>query len=59
MSSLALIVAYIFSKLAIITANIRSSFFDVSLPGVPSLLAGYDNGLLYALNPCAFLARCQ
>ncbi|KAF8134336.1 cytochrome P450, partial [Boletus edulis] len=47
--------------LADITANIYSYFFDASSfpPQVPSLLAGYDNGLLYALNPCAFLSRCQ
>lgn len=61
MSSLIIAVSYILFKLADITANICSYFFDApsSSPRVPSLIAGYDNGLLYALNPCAFLSRCQ
>ncbi|KAG8214196.1 cytochrome P450 [Butyriboletus roseoflavus] len=49
--------AYVFIRLA----GISTHFFDRSRSPsyVPSLLAGYDNGLLYALNPCAFLSRCQ
>ena len=53
-----LAVTSIFSKFAGIIAAV-CSFFDASLPQVPSFLGGYDNGLLYALNPRAFLARCQ
>ena len=59
MSSLILAAASIFLILAGITASIPSYFFNVFLPQVPSLFGGYDNGLLYALNPCAFLSRCQ
>ncbi|KAF8433485.1 cytochrome P450 [Boletus edulis BED1] len=45
----------------IVTAIFYSYFFDASSfpPQVRSLLAGYDNGLLYVLNPRAFLSRCQ
>ncbi|KAH0828125.1 cytochrome P450 [Lanmaoa asiatica] len=42
--------------------GIRHKYFDDLSsfpPQVPSLLGGYDNGLLYVLNPCAFLSRCQ
>ncbi|KAG6375640.1 cytochrome P450 [Boletus reticuloceps] len=61
MSSFILVGAYILRKLADIIAHIYSYFFDASSfpPQVPSLLAGYDNGLLCALNPCAFLSRCR
>ncbi|KAI9571562.1 hypothetical protein HD554DRAFT_1788133 [Boletus coccyginus] len=49
--------AYISLRLAGISAHLSgASGFP---PQVPSLLAGYDNGILYALNPCAFLSRCQ
>jgi len=49
--------AYIFLRVT----GISTYLFGVSSfpPQVPSVLAGYDNGLLYALNPCAFLSRCQ
>ena len=59
MPSLILPAAYVL--LAGIAASIYSYFLRVPKfpPQVPSLLAGYDNGLLYALNPCAFLSRCQ
>ncbi|KAG6375634.1 cytochrome P450 [Boletus reticuloceps] len=61
MSSFILVGAYILRKLADIIAHIYSYFFDASRfpPQVPSLLAGYDNGLLYVLNPYAFLSRCR
>ncbi|KAF8451152.1 hypothetical protein L210DRAFT_3640229 [Boletus edulis BED1] len=61
MSSFILAGAYILRKLADIIVNIYSYFVDASSfpPQVPSLLAGYDNGLLYMLNPCAFLSRCR
>lgn len=48
--------AYILLWLACIRTVFDASRFP---PRVPSLLAGYDNGLLYVLNPCAFLSRCQ
>lgn len=61
MSSLILFASYIFPKFTGIIANICSYFFYAPSfsTHVPSLLAGYDNGLLYALNPCGFLSRCQ
>ncbi|KAF8554768.1 cytochrome P450 [Imleria badia] len=61
MPSLTLAAFCILLKLADITANICSYFFHVSgsLPQVPTLFGGYDNGLLYALNPCGFLSKCQ
>ena len=53
-----LAVASIFSKFAGIIVAV-CPFFDAFPPQVPSFLGGYDNGLLYALNPRVFLARCQ
>lgn len=53
----AVLATYIFLRLT----SVRTYFRDVSRfpPQVPSLLAGYDSGLHYALNPCGFLSRCQ
>jgi hypothetical protein len=62
MSLLILLVAsYILPELTRIIAYICSyfSYAPGLSPHVPSLLAGYDNGLLYVLNPCDFLSRCQ
>ena len=61
MSSLILVASYILQKFTHITTTICLYFFHLSCfpPQVASSLAGYDNGLQYALNPCAFLSRCQ